>query len=66
MFCYLANNSSHIQTPPVFQDVFRDLVMNARKYSFPGGDVEASMINDGKFLTIEVSDNGFVYAVLNV
>lgn len=47
-----------IQLPPIFQDVFRDIVMNARKYSFPGGDVEASMINDGKTLTISVADHG--------
>jgi signal transduction histidine kinase len=34
--------------------------MNARKYSFPGGDVEASMVNDGKTLTITVTDHGFI------
>jgi signal transduction histidine kinase len=50
----------YIQIPPVFQDVFRDIVMNARKYSFPGGNIEASMISDGKYFTIEVEDHGFV------
>jgi signal transduction histidine kinase len=45
----------------VFQDVFRDIVMNARKYSLPGGDVDASMVNDGKFLTILVEDRGCAF-----
>jgi signal transduction histidine kinase len=33
--------------------------MNARKYSFPGGTITASMINNDKTLTITVEDNGF-------
>lgn len=36
----------------------RDLIMNARKYSFPGGVINAKMINDGSKLVIEVKDNG--------
>jgi signal transduction histidine kinase len=49
-----------IQLPPVFQDVFRDMIMNARKYSLPGGDIQAFMVNDGKDLTIKIIDHGFV------
>ncbi|KAH7830912.1 putative histidine kinase [Monocercomonoides exilis] len=47
-----------IHLPPVFQDVMRDLIMNARKYSLPGATIKARMINDGTKLMIEVKDNG--------
>jgi signal transduction histidine kinase len=50
--------------PPVFQEIFRDLVMNARKYSFPGTSIEASLINNGKTLTITVGDQGCVFSFL--
>ncbi|KAA6399986.1 MAG: putative ATP-binding protein [Streblomastix strix] len=55
---YKGLNEGTIHFPPVFQDVMRDLIMNARKYSFPGGVINAKMINDGSKLTIEVKDHG--------
>ncbi|KAA6388932.1 MAG: putative sensor histidine kinase [Streblomastix strix] len=55
---YKGLNEGSIHFPPVFQDVMRDLIMNARKYSFPGGVINAKMINDGSKVTIEVKDNG--------
>lgn len=47
-----------IHLPPVFQDVMRDLIMNARKYSLPGASIDASMVNDGTQLILTIKDNG--------
>lgn len=47
-----------ILMPPVFQDVMRDLIANARKYTRPGGKVLAGAVNDGKFLRFAVEDTG--------
>lgn len=47
-----------IYMPPVMQDVFRDLIANARKYTEIGGKIRAALINDGTNLTIEVEDTG--------
>ncbi|KAK2956492.1 putative histidine kinase [Blattamonas nauphoetae] len=47
-----------IHLPPVYQDILRDLVMNARKYSLPGSTIHASLLNDGTTLTVRVQDNG--------
>jgi hypothetical protein len=47
-----------VHLPPVFQDVMRDLIMNARKYSLPGAVIWAKMVNDGTKLTIQIRDNG--------
>lgn len=44
--------------PPIFQDVFRDLIANARKYTPVGGSIRALLKNDGTKLLIEVEDNG--------
>ncbi|KAA6395092.1 MAG: hypothetical protein EZS28_009376 [Streblomastix strix] len=44
---YKGLNEGCIHFPPVFQDVMRDLIMNARKYSFAGGVINAKMMNDG-------------------
>ncbi len=44
--------------PSVFQDVMRDLILNARKYTPSGGEIIAGLINDGKTLTFVVQDNG--------
>lgn len=44
--------------PPVLQDVFRDLIANARKYTPPGGKISAGLhaADDGVRLVVE--DNG--------
>ena len=44
--------------PPVLQDVLRDLVANARKYTKPGGTIRASLRDDGASIRIVVEDNG--------
>ncbi|MFP4617970.1 MAG: ATP-binding protein [Spirochaetaceae bacterium] len=47
-----------IYMPPEIQDVFRDLIANARKYTEPGGKIDAELRVDGKMLTLTVEDNG--------
>lgn len=47
-----------IVIPPVFQDVWRDLIANARKYTEPGGWLRASVSDDGQRLRLMVEDNG--------
>ncbi len=45
--------------PLVFQDVMRDLIANARKYTPLGGTIVAGLQDDGKTLRFVVSDTGF-------
>ena len=47
-----------IDMPAVFQDVMRDLLANARKYTAPGGRIEAGLYNSGSELRYVVSDTG--------
>ncbi len=47
-----------INMPPVFQDVMRDLMANARKYTDPGGRISAGLLDDGKNLRFCVEDTG--------
>ncbi|EFI35102.1 histidine kinase [Desulfonatronospira thiodismutans ASO3-1] len=47
-----------INMPPVLQDVMRDLVANARKYTEPGGKVLAGLYDDGKDIRFAVEDTG--------
>ncbi|MBK8474889.1 MAG: histidine kinase [Opitutaceae bacterium] len=44
--------------PPVFQDVMRDLIANARKYTAPGGHITVALYQDGVELRFVVSDTG--------
>lgn len=44
--------------PPVFQDVIRDLVANARKYSLPGTTLRVRIGEHENALRIQVSDEG--------
>jgi signal transduction histidine kinase len=44
--------------PPVMQDIFRDLIANARKYTAPGGEITAGLIQTNKELRLVVEDNG--------
>ncbi len=44
--------------PPVVQDVFRDLIANARKYTPPGGEINAGLVCDDRELRLVVEDNG--------
>jgi signal transduction histidine kinase len=47
-----------INMPPVFQDVMRDLIANARKYTEPGGEITAGLVDNGKELRFVVEDSG--------
>jgi signal transduction histidine kinase len=44
--------------PTIFQDCFRDLIANARKYTAPGGRIRACLEDDGAQLKLEISDTG--------
>ncbi len=44
--------------PSVFQDVMRDLIANARKYTAPGGTIVAALYEDSAALRFVVSDSG--------
>ena len=48
----------NITIPSVFQDVMRDLIANARKYTDPGGRIDAGLSDDGKNLKFVVQDTG--------
>lgn len=52
------NGDREVLMPPVLQDVFRDLIANARKYTPPGGEINAGLVNDGRELRLVVEDNG--------
>lgn len=47
-----------IYMPAVFQDVIRDLIANARKYTSPGGEILAGLFQSGKELRFVVADTG--------
>jgi signal transduction histidine kinase len=47
-----------INMPPVLQDVMRDLIANARKYTEPGGEFTAGLVDNGKELRFVVEDTG--------
>ncbi len=47
-----------ITMPPELQDVFRDLVANARKYTRPGGVITAGLFENNDHIRIVVEDNG--------
>jgi signal transduction histidine kinase len=44
--------------PAIFQDVVRDLLANARKYTDPGGCVQAGLYDSGSMLRFVVTDTG--------
>ncbi len=47
-----------IEMPPVFIDVMRDLIANARKYTEPGGRINAGIWSDPQELVLSVEDSG--------
>jgi signal transduction histidine kinase len=47
-----------LRMPPVFHDVMRDLIANARKYTLPGGHITAGLYEDAEALHFVVKDNG--------
>ncbi|MBK8476662.1 MAG: histidine kinase [Opitutaceae bacterium] len=44
--------------PPVLQDVMRDLIANARKYTAPGGHITAAFYEDATAIRFVVRDDG--------
>jgi len=52
------NGDKEVRMPAVMQDVFRDLVANARKYTPPGGEITASLCNHDNKLRLAIQDNG--------
>jgi signal transduction histidine kinase len=49
---------STLRMPPVFQDVMRDLIANARKYTPPGGHITAALFQDSEAMRFLVEDTG--------
>ncbi len=47
-----------VHMPAVFQDVIRDLLANARKYTPPGGTITAGLHDSGTELRLVVADTG--------
>lgn len=47
-----------ISMPVVFKDIMREVITNARKYSFPGGKIDILLEMDAKVLKFSVRDNG--------
>ena len=47
-----------VHMPPVFQDVMRDLIANARKYTAPGGIIAAGLFESLRELRFVVHDTG--------
>jgi signal transduction histidine kinase len=54
----VGGHDGHISLPPIFIDCLRDLVANARKYTQPGGNIEAWIRQGESWLEISVSDTG--------
>ena len=48
-----------IYMPPVFQDVMRDIIANARKYTDPGGKILVGLFGDSEKLRFAVEDSGW-------
>jgi signal transduction histidine kinase len=51
-------NGKTVTMPAVFQDVMRDLLANARKYTPPGGTINAGLYDSGTELRYVVWDTG--------
>jgi signal transduction histidine kinase len=51
-------NTKTVTMPSVFQDVLRDLLANARKYTPPGGRISGGLFDSGEELRFVVEDNG--------
>jgi signal transduction histidine kinase len=51
-------NNTGLFMPPVFQDVMRDLLANARKYSVPGGFIAAGLHQGKDEMHLVVEDSG--------
>lgn len=57
-FAFESDNGETISMPPVFRDVMRDLMANARKYTQPGGAIAAGLFQSADTLKFTVQDSG--------
>lgn len=55
---FQSDQGDQIYIPPELQDVLRDLIANARKYTDPGGRIQASLSQSDSELEIMVEDDG--------
>lgn len=55
---FTSGEGDQILMPVVIQDVMRDLILNARKYTPRGGQILAGLENNGHSLRFVVQDNG--------
>ncbi len=53
-----SSDRTQIALPPVFLDVMRDLIANARKYTSPGGSIVAGLHEDASVVLFAVEDSG--------
>ena len=53
-----SSTGDRLRMPAVFQDVLRDLIANARKYTAPGGHITAALYEDPAVLRLVVEDTG--------
>ena len=53
-----SNAGDHVIMPAIFRDVMRDLLANARKYTAPGGRIQARLSQQDGALNFSVSDTG--------
>ena len=53
-----SSGGDRLVMPAVFQDVMRDLIANARKYTAPGGHITAALYEDAEALRFLVEDTG--------
>jgi signal transduction histidine kinase len=57
-FAFESEDGRTVCMPPVFTDVIRDLMANARKYTAPGGTISAGLHQTKTLLRFVVSDTG--------
>ena len=57
-FTVESHNGNSVTMPNVFQDILRDLLANARKYTPPGGTISGGINDTGKEVHIVVQDSG--------
>ena len=53
-----SSTGDYLRMPALFQDVLRDLIANARKYTAPGGHITAALYEDSATLRLVVEDTG--------
>lgn len=53
-----SGDGDRVQMPSAFQDVLRDLIANARKYTPLGGHITAALYEDATMLRLHVEDTG--------